>query len=307
MRILCIINDRAGQSDISIYECIRAIGKSGSETVVRYLHGGTSLRDVTRDVPQFDRVIACGGDGTVTGVCYAMRGSGVPLLAYPAGTANLLAMNLRIPYDPRELAAITLGSETTPIDLCELSVGEVGAPDRRTEGFMIAAGAGFDASIMLAAQDLKPSIGVSAYLVGALANLMPTISRFRLILDGKTVETEGIAVLVANVARLQFDLPLIHASDPRDGLFEVIVLRTCNAFELIPAVWAAIIDRTTGQHADRTAGVETYVASHVRIEADPALPVQFDGELMASSTPFEARVLPEPALLLVSNKYFLVP
>ena len=52
------------------------------------------------DAKDFDRVVAVGGDGTVSGVCYELRGSGVPMLPYPAGTTNLLALNLRLPSEP---------------------------------------------------------------------------------------------------------------------------------------------------------------------------------------------------------------
>lgn len=305
MRVLCIINARAGQSDIGMYEFLKAVGQAGAEIAVRFVSGGKTLRDLVRDAETFDRIIAAGGDGTVTGVCYALRNTKIPIFAYPAGTANLLALNLRMPSDPERLASIALSGSITELDMGELSVGALGSPDRRIEGFMVGAGAGFDAAIMEVAQHFKQSIGVAAYLVGALANLTPTVSHFTLTLDERTVETEGIAVLVANVARLQFDLPLIHDSNPSDGFFEVIVLRTRNAIELLPAVWATIIDRTTGRHADRGAGVETHVASRIRIDADPALPMQFDGELLASTTPFEVRVLPKAARLVVPDEYFL--
>jgi len=303
MRVLCVINARSGQSGTGIYETLKAIGHTGAEVTLRYFHGGTTLRDIVRDGDKFDRVIAAGGDGTVTGVCYALRGTNVPVLAYPAGTANLLAMNLKIPSDPQKLASIALGDHTMTLDMGEVRIGSPGALDRRVEGFLVGAGAGFHTSIVEVADDLKQSLGVSAYFVGALANLMPTISKFTLTLDDKeVVRTEGIAVLVLNVARLQFDIPLIHHSDPTDGLLDVIVLRTKNALELLPVVWAAIIDLTTGNYTDRSPGVETYVAKHIIVEAEPALQVQFDGELLSATTPFEARVLPGSTRLLVPEE-----
>ncbi len=289
MRVLAIVNLSAGQGDAGFYEFLRHLGRTGAEIVLRFISGGTTMRELTRDAASFDRVVAAGGDGTVSGVCHAVRETGVPVLVYPAGTANLLALNLKMPIDPALLAHIALAGETAEFDIGELTVGEQGDPLRRHEGFMVAAGAGFDARIMQQAQDLKPSIGAAAYIVGALQNLAPTVSHFELTLDGRTVQTEGIAVLVTNFARLQFDLPMIHASDPSDGVFEVVIMRTRNAIELIPAVWSAIIDRTTGSHPDR-AGFEIHTASSVRIEATPALPLQYDGEVLAATTPVEMRV-----------------
>lgn len=303
MRVLCIVNTRAGLGDAGLYDFLRAVGQTGAEITLRFLTGGATLRDLTRDAEEYDRVIAAGGDGTVSGVCYALRDRKVPILAYPAGTANLLALNLRMPLDPNELAHIALGDSMVDFDLGELEICEQGDPRRRKEGFMIAAGAGFDAAIMETASELKSSIGVAAYLVGALQNLTPTVARFKLTLDGVEKETEGIAVLIANFARLQFDISITHDSDPTDGVFEVVVLRTRNAIELLPAVWAAIIDRTTGLHPDRTAGLEVHSARTVRAESEPALTMQFDGDTLPCMTPFETRVHAGAARLLVPEVY----
>ena len=303
MRILAIVNARAGQSDAGLYEFLRVMGSTGVEITLRFIVPGSTMRDLVRDASEYDRVIAAGGDGTVSSVCYALRDVDVPILPYPAGTANLLALNLTMPLDPAELARIALSDNIVDLDLGEILIGEPGDPARRREGFVVVAGAGFDASIMEGAQELKGSIGAAAYLVAALQNLTPTVSTFTMELDGETIETEGIAVLVANLARLQFDLAITHESDPTDGQFEVVVLRTRNAIELLPAVWTAIVDRTTGLRPAKTAGIDVRSASRIRITADPPLPVQFDGEITSGLTPLEAIVLPGRARLLVPEAY----
>jgi len=303
MRILAIVNARAGQSDAGLYEFLRVMGSTGVEITLRFIIPGSTMRDMVRDASEYDRVIAAGGDGTVSSVCYALRDVDIPILPYPAGTANLLALNLTMPLDPAELARIALSDNIVDLDLGELLIGEPGDPARRREGFVVVAGAGFDASIMEGAQELKGSIGAAAYLVAALQNLTPTVSTFIMELDGETIETEGIAVLVANLARLQFDLAITHESNPTDGQFEVVVLRTRNAIELLPAVWTAIVDRTTGLRPAKTAGIDVRSASRIRITADPPLPVQFDGEITSGLTPLEAVVLPGRARLLVPEAY----
>ncbi len=303
MRVLAIVNLSAGQADAGLYQFMRAIGRAGAEVTMRFVSGGTTLRDLVRDAEEFDRVVAAGGDGTVSGVCYELRGREVPIVTYPAGTANLLALNIGMPIDPSELAHIAMAGPIVDVDIGEIEIGDPGDPDWRKSGFVIGAGAGFDAKIMEAAQDLKSSIGVAAYLVGALQNLAPQISTFRLTLDGKVIETEGMAVLLVNFARLQFDLAITHHSDPSDGVFEVVVVRSRNVAELVPAVWAAIIDRTTGTHPNRSAGLEIHSARDFIVEADPPLPVQYDGELLAAKTPFRACVLPNAARLVVPKSY----
>ncbi len=55
-------------------------------------------------------IIACGGDGTLNEVVNGMPGSKVPIALLPAGTANILAKELRIPWSiPRAAALIPRG------------------------------------------------------------------------------------------------------------------------------------------------------------------------------------------------------
>lgn len=300
MRLLCIVNLRSGQADAGLYEYLRAVGRHGTEVTLRFLDGVTPLDDLLQYASKYDRVVAAGGDGTVSGVCYALRNTGIPVVAYPAGTANLLALNLGMPTDPAELAELTLGGRVIDVDLGEITFeaqdAELGPPPT---GFVIAAGAGYDARIMEDAHGLKASIGAAAYLVSAMANHTPTVSRFNLEIDGVPHETEGIAVLLVNFGRLQFDISITHHSDPSDGVFEVVVVRSKNVAELIPAVWAAMLDRFGGEHPGRSESLEILTARTVRVEATPSLTMQSDGEVIAASTPFTARVLPHAARLVV--------
>jgi diacylglycerol kinase family enzyme len=297
VRVLVVINDRAGGGDAGLYEFVRYVGREGHEVVLRFTSEDLRVARLTADASQFDRVVAAGGDGTVSEVCYATRMSGVPVLAYPAGTANLLASNLGLPIEPPALSAVLLSGAHVGFDLGELErPGKEGSTV--CSGFVVIAGAGYDAAIMQSAEPLKPALGAAAYLIAAVTNLAPQAARFTLTLDGETVETDGIAVLLANFGRIQFDLPVTPGTDPRDGKFEVAVVRTRNVVGLLPAVAAAMLDRT-GDHPDRSPSIDVYSASEVTVHADPPLRMQSDGDVLDAATPFSARVLPRAATLLV--------
>jgi len=294
VRVLMVVNLRSGQGDAGLYDYVRALGRADVEVTMRFLGLGADLAHLLRDADAFDRVVAAGGDGTVSAVCYRLARTGIPVLAYPAGTANLLALNLEIPSDPLELARVTVEGSTTEIDLGEITYEDGSTPT----GFIVAAGAGYDAEVMATAERYKPTLGPLAYLVGALQHFAPTISHFTLDLDGRTVESEGMAVLVMNVVKVQFDLALTRSSDPSDGLFEVVVLRTRSVPELIPAVWGAFLDRFI-DNPDRSAGLEVHTASTVRLVAKPALKIQYDGEAVSASTPLTVRALPRATRMIV--------
>ena len=297
MRILIVANLRAGQGDAGLYEYVRELGKTGSELTMRFLGPDNELSHALHDAQGYDRVVAAGGDGTVSGVCHLLAGSGVPILPYPAGTANLFALNMRLPADPYELARLTVAGNVRDVDLGEITYG-----DGERRGFVVAAGAGFDASIMKSADRLKPTLGTAAYLVGALQNLTPHVARFTLTIDGETIESEGIAALVMNVARIQFDLALTHTSDPSDGVFEVVIVRTRNVPGLIPTVWGAFLDRFV-QKPGHAAGLEVHSGRNIVIEAEPALALQYDGEVLPAMTPLAVRMLPGASRVVVPDDY----
>lgn len=300
MNVLMVSNLHSGLGDPSVYEFIRELGSHRAEVTMRFMSEGTDLGHLLRDAHEYARIVAAGGDGTASAVAYQLRDTGIPILAYPAGTANLLARNLRLPVNPVDLALTTIAGRTVSIDLGELAVPSHGPRAARYIGFTIAAGVGYDAAVMETAQGLKQTLGEGAYIIGALQNLAPTVARFMIELDDTTIETEGIAVLLVNLARIQFDLEVAHGSDAQDGLLEVVVLKTRTAAGLLPAVWAALVDRL-GDHPQRP-GLEIHTASHVRIHSDPPLPLEYDGEVLPATSPIVARVLPGAASFIVSEE-----
>ncbi len=296
LRTLILINTRSGEGDANLYDYLRTLGAASEEVVLRYLGAAGAIRDLLADAASFDRVVAVGGDGTVSTVCYELRNNSVPILVYPAGTANLLAMNLGVHLEPRVLAETTVTGIPVRFDIGEIELGGDGAHAART-GFTLMAGAGYDASIMEAARPLKSVVGPAAYLLGALANPTPTVTRFRIELDGEPFETDGIAVLIVNFGRIQFDLEIARGADPRDGMFDIAVIRSKNIVGLVPAVAAGIFDRLGDRHA--IPGVDVYSAATVSVSATPLVRMQYDGEVVDATTPFTARVLPQATTLLL--------
>lgn len=305
MRVLILDNLRAGVGDAALYDYVRELGRRGCEVTLRFLTHGVELASLLADASTFDRVVAAGGDGTVSGVTYLLRETGVPVLAYPAGTANLLAANLRLPADPIRLAEATLEGPIVRVDLGQLRCVDSSPAclpgNASSAGFIIMAGAGFDAAIMEGAAELKQALGVGAYFLSVMGNLTPTVAKFKLTLDGRVVETDGIAVILVNFAKIYFDLAVTHNSDAQDGLLEVVVVRSKTAVGLLPAVWAALLDRI-GQHGNRSPALEIHSARKIVVESDPPLALQFDGETTEARTPFEASVLPGAATLVVSSE-----
>lgn len=296
MKLLIINNLASGYREGSIYDFIRSFALDGDEVCIRSTNGSTQIGPLLEDASDFDAVVASGGDGTVAKVAYHLRDTGIPVLPFPAGTANLLSLNLLSPNEPHALAKMVREGRALDFDLGEISTAE------RDFGFAIMAGAGYDALIMKEAATHKLFWGPMAYLSAAITHVEPQYSHFRIELDGHSaIETDGIGILVTNFSKIQFDIPITHDNEPRDGLLGIVVLKTKNAIGLLPAVFSAILDRD-GEFPDRSNAIEIHHARCARVEADPPLEIQYDGEPTGITTPFTARILPAACRMIVSNE-----
>ena len=297
MKLLVINNLASGYGEGAVYDFMRSFATDGDEVCMRSTDGTTPLEGLLDDATEYDAVIAAGGDGTVATVCYLLANTGVPVLPFPAGTANLLALNLASPLEPHALAKLVRSGRTLDFDMGEIQVAG------KKFGFSIMAGAGYDATIMRAAQRGKKLLGPLAYLQAAVMNVTPQFSKFTLELDDRTVESEGLGVLLVNFSKIQFDITVTHDNEPRDGEFDIVVLKGKTAFDLLPAVFAGILDRD-GEFPDRTDALEIFRSKTVTVTADPPMEVQYDGEATGLPTPFTASIMPRATRLFVSEEGF---
>ena len=297
MKLLIVNNKNAGPGDGAIFDFIRMIMNDGDEICLRCTDGNTDVVEFLHDAAEFDAVVASGGDGTVTRTAYALAGSGIPILPFPSGTANLVANNLMIPYDPPALASLVREMRTLDFDLGEIEAGG------QKFGFGVMAGAGFDAKLMADAQPAKKLLGPIAYFSAAFANALPQKSHITLDVDGTTYEREGLGVLLVNFSKIQMDVTVTHENKPRDGELDVVILKAENAFGLIPALIAGLLDRDGG-FPDRTDSLEIIQGKSVYAVADPPFDIQFDGETPPLTTPFKAHVLEGAARFIVSQEGF---
>ncbi|AWT35576.1 diacylglycerol kinase [Deinococcus arenae] len=285
-RILVVFNPKSGSGDSQLPQFMQLLREDGAEVVERELQKDTPMADYVQDVEQFTYLVGAGGDGTVSSLAYAARYKNVPMLAFPAGTANLIAQNLDLPQDAPALAEIVRGGHSLRVDMGEIEVkGE-------KSGFCMLAGAGADASMIRDSEELKDRFGAMAYVMSAMKQLNPKKTTFHLKIDGQPREFEGIGVMIANFGMANYRLPITSDISPSDGRFTVILMKAGNIMRLLPNLIDSVRAKLNLGDPMFSGNLETIEARTVEVDADDPFPLQYDGELHVETTPFQASILP---------------
>ncbi|EYB67687.1 diacylglycerol kinase catalytic subunit [Deinococcus phoenicis] len=284
--MLIVFNPKSGHGESTLPEFVQRLQEAGAQVTERELQPETAMTEYLSDLKSHDYLVGAGGDGTVSSLAYAARYQNVPLLAYPAGTANLIAQNLDLPRDPSDLARIVEDGHSVRVDLGEVEVqGE-------KNGFAMLAGAGADAAMIRDSEDLKERFGAMAYVMSAMKQLNPKKTTFHLDIDGQKRTFEGIGVMVANFGMANYRLPITSDISPSDGRFTVVLLKAGNILRLVPNLIDSVRAKLNLGDPLFSGNLETLEARTVTVDADDPFPLQYDGELHVETTPFTARILP---------------
>ena len=86
---------------VEIEHAVSLLKDAGITTELAPTTGPRAAEIIARQAVEQRRgmVITCGGDGTINEVINGLAGSQVPMALLPAGTANILAKELGIPWD----------------------------------------------------------------------------------------------------------------------------------------------------------------------------------------------------------------
>lgn len=294
-RTLIVLNPAAGQEDPARVR--RQLGGAFAVLgapfdLVETARAGDAEAHARRGVELgYRAVVAAGGDGTIAEVITGIAGSGVPLGIVPQGTGNQLASNLGIPPDVERAVGVVVNGTARPMDLGQLGDGRY---------FALMAGAGWDAQVMSAAtRELKERWGFGAYLYAGLRKaITPTSALFRIRADEVEFEVRAATVIIANAGELVYDLlPGELRIGPEvsfhDGLLDVCIFAPRTLPDVAAVLWRVASRRYHGD--DRLIYLR---AREIRVESDPAVITQVDGDL-GGQTPLVARAVEGGVRVLV--------
>jgi len=218
-----------------------------------------------------------GGDGTVRAVAAALVGTQTPIGLLPGGTGNLLARNLNLPVDALDAALkVALNGQNKRVDVGRILVDQSGEHERPEEHiFLVMAGIGFDAAIMVDAPErLKNTVGPLAYTFSGVKNLRGPQFKVRMRVDGEPeFSRRARTVVVGNCGKLTGGLVLLPQAQVDDGWLDAVILSPTGIVG-----WVAVAGRVITQRRKGHKRVDHHRLKSATIRSDRPEEVQIDGD-----------------------------
>jgi len=282
--LMFIVNPRAGRtrSFAPLFEAVARFSEAGFLVSVRQTASrGDATRFMLTDGEKFDRVVCCGGDGTLNEVVNgAMQLASPPPIGYiPGGSTNDFAASLRLTDNPPVAALRINASHGKMLD--------IGSFNGRPFVYVASFGA-FTKASYSAPQSIKNDLGHLAYILeGAkdLSTLRPyraTITADGEVFDGEflfgaiTNATSVGGLMKLNAAQVVFD----------DGLFEMILIPNPRT----PLELQELIRSLLTQDYSGTGVIFRHV-SELTVQTPEGFPWSLDGEYDAGGETVEIRNL----------------
>ena len=297
---MLIYNPRAGKfgrnADSLIARAVRILESRGHRVTVAPTTGPRTAGAIARQHIDHGAtlILAAGGDGTINEVAEGMLHTEVPLGILPGGTANVLAMEMK------------LGSRLERVaerldDLCprRVSVGHVVCEEGRvSRHFLLMAGAGLDAHIVYHVDGvLKARIGKFAYWAAGWSMLGRPLAQIEVQVCGQ--KRQCSFALASKVRNYGGDFEIARSVTLFEDTFEVVLFEGRNTLPFVKYFLGMATNRLGGMK-----GVTVLRTGHLSLACteNPDVYIQIDGEF-AGQLPAELRIVPDALTLLAPAGY----
>ena len=285
--ILLLVNPTAGggRARSVALTASRVLDGLGLAVAVSVTESRGEIERLAREAAnrEAERVLVCGGDGTVHEGVNGLAGSRTALGVLPGGRGNDLAATLHVPLDPATAARYLVESPTRRIDL--------GVVNGRR--FATTVGIGFDADVATRTnRGAWRRLGRFAYAGGIFASLVAfRAPRLQVTAGAERRDGRYMLCAVSNTGSYGGGIRIAPSASAEDGLLDVCLVAHASRLRLLRILPAAY----KGEHI-RASEVEMLRAESVEVVADRELPIIADGEA-AGTTP--AVITVERGALLV--------
>lgn len=295
---LVIVNPNAGsRKGRKDWEIISSLLRQYSiDFTERFTERKRHAIEITREIigMGYRKIIVVGGDGTMNEVINGIftqewcHTSQITVGMITVGTGNDWGRMFGIPHDYKK--AIELIKKNR---ICLQDAGVVSYFDGTTLNsryFVNIAGLGFDALVVKRtniAKDRGKSSKTIYYwtLLRSLFSYKHTATE--VVIDGKMIENDTFSISLGIGRYSGGGMLQTPNALPDDGLFDITIIKNMRKGEIIRSL-KKLYDGTILDHPK----IEGYVGKNIKIDSDPLIHVEADGESLGHS-PIEFNVVPK--------------
>jgi diacylglycerol kinase (ATP) len=230
---------------------------------------------------EYDRVVVCGGDGTLHRAVRDFDLARTPLALLPLGSGDDFAKVCGLPRTLREACEVAVRGAIREVDVAHANGIR----------YMGVAGLGFDSEVAAFAGQVKFLRGSLIYLY-AILRILPRFTPHRVRIDGAR-ELDIMFATVGNSRQYGGGIRINPAAQVDDGQLDTCIVHRTTRLQLLRTLPLAY----TGAHVKRPY-VETGRGREFRFESERPLDVYADGERV-TSTPVTFGVVGEKLKFVV--------
>jgi diacylglycerol kinase (ATP) len=224
-KVLLVVNPISG--DLDKNEIFDAVIKRTNEEGIDlriYTTTGDNDKQIIREMVENlkpEKVIAAGGDGTISLVAQAIHNLDVILCIIPAGSANGLSVDFDIPNDLEEALNIAFGTKRIGIDAVSIN-GEIS---------LHLSDIGLNALLVKNYEN-----GETRGKMGYAREMLKTLSEHenfnvRITTDDEVLETEALIVIIANAQKYGTGISINPQGNMSDGYYELVIAKRLDFIE----------------------------------------------------------------------------
>lgn len=275
-KLLFIINPGSGSHDLDLNTAIINFFKDTPITIELFeLSQGCTINQVKKAITsaKADKVVACGGDGTLKLVAECLVNTDTPIGIIAAGSANGMAKELGIPLDLE--AALTLITQGTAKKIHAVMVNN--------ELCIHLSDIGFNA-FLVKKFDEMPERGMWTYTKAAWhAFWQHRKMNIKFKIDDRIIETQAAMVVIANAKQYGTGFEINPDGKLDDDLFEIILIKEYAVMEIMK-IWLSKLPWNPEK-------IERFQTSSITINTKHRVHFQVDGEYLGKTNKVEAKIV----------------
>ncbi len=289
LKILFVLNPvSGGKKKIHWEPLIRQYFKELSHTIEFFVLAGKHDRDSLQYwLEKFKphRVIAVGGDGTISLVAKQMLGTDMAMGILPAGSANGMAKELNIPENHEEAMDIILDGKIRCCDVIKINTKDIclhladfGLNARLIKYFEESAWRGMWGYVRMVAKVMWRKKLMDAHVIT----------------DTEEISTRAYMIVVANASKYGTGAVINPNGKVNDGKFEIVIMRKFSLSQLLQMF--------VSYRNFNPKKVEIIQTTRATIHTKRTTHFQVDGEFKGKLNEVTAEIIPSQLNILTRNE-----